>query len=184
MTFYHDDNLGNVINKFTNNGYNFSLEYLDGSEVNYYCTDLNRVKDIEKKMLEQAKERDEIYFDVIEKEVKRSLSIIYLLLSSTFLASYNKAILVICLNILLLIITSKNYFKNKKRLDELKKYRLFLSMYEDLKDDKNKNIVDILEFDKIYQHPFLTFNTIDNFKLSEVEGIKKEIIRRKELKQK
>ena len=182
MTFYHEKDLGKIIKEFNVDGYNYNIKYLDGTETNYYCTDELKINELEETMIKQAIRRDDYYYDLIQTEIKRSAAIINLLSASTILAVHSNAILIVCLNLVMLIAKLKKYIKDKSKLKELKKYRLFLNMYKELKKDENKNITDILQFDKIYQIPILDVNTIDDFSLKDVETINDELKKRKELK--
>ena len=53
-------------------------------------------------------------------------------------------------------------------------------MREELKKPENRDILDIIEFDKIYQKP-LNITTVDDYSVTELRILKKEIDRRKNI---
>lgn len=184
MTFYYGKNLDEIIKNFTNDNYNYNIKYLDDSETTYYCTNEERKKELEFKMLEQAIKRDFIMYEPIETTLSlRFLSLITGSIACAFTFN-SQLILLFCINFLLLIYNINKYIEGKNKLNELKKYRLYFEICEELEKEENKGITDILEFDKIYQKPILNINTIDEFSLKDVKKINDEIIKRKILKAK
>lgn len=182
MTFYYGKDLGKIIKHYSGEAYNYKIKYLDGSEVGYYCPDEKRGEILEKIMLTQAENRDKVMFEIMDDSIKlRTLSIITNSIACAF--TFNTHLLMLfCLNFILLIFNLKNYIDEKTKLNELKKYRIFLAIQEELKKEENKGITDILSFDKIYQIPILNINTIDEFSLKDVKKINEELTKRKKLK--
>ena len=87
----------------------------------------------------------------------------------------------------ILVITGHDAFYGKlanasdiSKYKELSKYHNYLSMREELKKPENRDILDIIEFDKIYQKP-LNITTVDDYSVTELKILKKEIDRRKNI---
>ena len=77
-------------------------------------------------------------------------------------------------------LSGKKLIKTRKRLKDIKKYRMYLDIKEDLEKKENSDIYDIIEFDKFLQVK-LDLTTIDKYRYSDVKALKKEINRRNNL---
>lgn len=63
------------------------------------------------------------------------------------------------------------------KLKELKKFRLYYSIKDELNKLENQDITKIIEAESIYRDP-INIGTLDNFSFSEIKLLKKELKRR------
>lgn len=76
MTFTYDgSDLGQIIKRFSNDGINFYLEYLDGSISSYTRSNENERQRIINLMIHQARKRDE-HINLNELEFRKKCSLI------------------------------------------------------------------------------------------------------------
>lgn len=175
MTF-NDGKEDITIKKYEKNNNNYFIEYLDGDCIIYYNSDKNHEEKIKNDILLQIGDRDKKYFDSITKKLK--ISIIELVtLQIPFILNTGMNSYMFCLLFIINIYLIKSIRDNKKKLDELKKYRLYLEMKNDLEKKENADITKIIEFDPFYRKP-INLSTIDEFSLYDMKLIKKELKRR------
>lgn len=176
MTFYDGEENEKIISGYKISGEYVEIIYLDGSSELVYKTD-NLIKDIENELEIFAKKRDKDLYKSIEIEKNRNL-ILFLVSLPLSLMSIKKNILsIIIVSLLINGYSFCKYLENRNKLKELKKYRLYLGMMNDLKKDENKDITKVIEFDSFYREP-ININTLDSFSLNDVKVIKKELRRR------
>lgn len=176
MTFYDGEENEKIINGYKINDNYVEIIYLDGSSELVDKTD-GIIKEIDNELEIFAKKRDKDLYKNLEIERNRNL-ILFLVSLPLCLMSIKRNILsIILVSLLINYYSFCKYLDNNKKLKELKKYRLYLSMMNDLKKDKNQDITRVIEFDSFYREP-ININTLDEFSLREVKIIKKELKRR------
>ena len=174
MTFTYDDaNLGLVIKKFSYNGCNFYVEYLDGSSSEYYCSNENEYSRLMNLMLEQALERQE-KMNSSHLEINKKLgNVIRLLLSYlTVLSLDRQKDLLALVAFVFLIISTVDVREKKKKIQELKKYQMFLDIVGKLDEVNETELLKCVEFEPMYQIP-LNINTLDEYSYGEMKRIRK-----------
>lgn len=176
MTFYDGEENEKIISEYKINGNYVEIIYLDGSSELVDKTD-GIIKEIDNELEIFAKKRDKDLYKDLEMERNRNL-ILFLVSLPLCLMSIKRNILsIILVSLLINYYSFYKYLDNNKKIKELKKYRLYLSMMNDLKKDKNQDITKVIEFDSFYREP-ININTLDEFSLREVKIIKKELKRR------
>lgn len=161
-----------------NNGY-YEITYLNGESDYYYNDDPNHEEEIKEKMISQIIKRDLKFYNKCKIDYIGS-TIVFLASLPLSLESLKKDLTIVF--IIATIIGAKSLMElceNRKKLKELKKYRMYLEIAEELEKEENKNILDVIEFDKMYQVP-LNLNTLDGYKNWEIKTLRKEINRRKQ----
>lgn len=178
MTFTYDGaDLKTTIKRYESFGNYYHIEYLDGSCSNYYCSDEKETERIENVMRKQAIDRQRM-MDVEEiiRTVHKNLAGASLtFLSSSVLYNYNEFSLCaltmagagICLN---------GAKTGISRVKELKKYKLFLEMEENLSGIDECELLSEVEPDHIYQIPF-TINHVDDYSSREMKILSKKMDR-------
>lgn len=135
-------------------------------------------KEIETLMYNQAINRDKDLYDKIKSSTRKQFLV--------YIASFLPIVIGIKIKFSLLfyiafiysIYSLYNLNKENKKLNELKKYRIYISLKQELDKDQNKNITKILDIDPYYRKE-LSINTLDNLSYREIKQIKKELNRRK-----
>lgn len=178
MTFYDGkENSRDIIkNYFTNNRY-IEINYLfDDRPITYQYTK-EKEDEITKQMIEQALKRDEEIYEKIHKEVKVYFTEMLLSLLSVILCLKGNLQLLLCLAFISGLIASINLSESYDKLKEMKKFRLYYSLKEELEKTENKDITKVIEFDPMYREP-INIGTLDKFSYHDVKLIKKELKRR------
>lgn len=180
MNFTHSNaDKAKIIKEIEHQGCNYLVTYLDGKSAQYISYDENEYEKLRNIMIDQAIERQN-NIDIDDLSFKKGLSImssLVLLNGYIYVNGVDNSNITLLL-ILLLIICRYNYKENSRKLKELKKYKLFLEMIDDLDYINNSNILKSVEPENIYQIP-LDINTLDRYSYSEIKTIKKELKKRK-----
>lgn len=176
MTFYDGEENEKIISEYKINGNYVEIIYLDGSSELVDKTD-GIIKEIDNELEIFAKKRDKDLYKNLEMERNRNLVLFLVSLPLSLMSIKRNILSIILVSLLINCYSFCKYLENNKKLKELKKYRLYLSMMNDLKKDKNKDITKVIEFDSFYREP-ININTLDEFSLREVKIIKKELKRR------
>ena len=175
MTFtYEGADLSKIIKKYFKNGNNYTIQYLDGTNFDYCSLASNEEQNIKCNMIKQAIERQ------VNISTKSISTINYVSLLNSILSAIgtsigiknNKEILSIILFILLPF-SLYNYKKSSSKLNELKKYRMFLELIDDLDKINNSQFLKCIEFDNYYQKQF-DINTLDEYSYRDVKTIYKK----------
>ena len=170
MTFCSDEqNKNEIIEKIISDGYNYEINYLDGNSVSYICNDENHLEEKEKIMIEQALEREKLEYQKTKNNSAFSF-LMWFISNVSFQNVYNDNFKIIFYIIAIIFIY--NYLKNKRRLNEMKKYKILLDNYKLIQN--NPEITKFIEFDSIYRNPINIFN-IDDYTLSDMKIIKREL---------
>lgn len=176
MTFTYDGaDLSTTIKKFSQTGLNYHVEYMDGSESNYYCSNELERERIINLMLEQINLREE-KMDLEVLNLKRVLARFTLGLSGylNVLAISRQQDLIYIISLICGIISLKDLRDIRKKVAELKKYRLFIDMMEELKTVNESKLLECVEFEHIYQIP-LDICHIDEYSYGEMKRIRKNL---------
>lgn len=176
MTFtYEGADLGTIIKSFSQNGLNFHVEYMDGSESNYYCSNDEEYERLTNLMVEQAILRNE-KMQLETLDIKKQLAKF-----TTFLASYLSVLsinrqkdLIGIISILITITSLKNFRDIKKKIAELKKYQIFIEIMDEIKLVNESKLLECIEFDHMYQIP-LTINHLDEYSFREMKRIRNNL---------
>lgn len=175
MTFYDNEDLSNIIKEYRFKDNRYIIRYLDNSVSEFVCTKDNYNKILEEKMYNQAKDRNEKLYNKVKKELYLSLQMGCLSFMSLVFTHKSNILFMDCLIIILLIYSLKEIKNNAKKLHELYKYKLYISIKKDLEKEENKTILDILDYDKFFQNPVLNLSNLDTYSLSDIKTLKKEI---------
>ena len=165
MTFCSDEqNKNEIIGSIEINDNDYIINYLDGSKKTYTNDKIEHIKELEKIMINQAIERDKDYTFLNNKKIKNILFWFF----DCLLFSFGKNVTPDLIRYFFFVM-SVNYFYDylitKLKLNELKKYRLFIDKYKSLKETDIKEIFS-------YGNNIDIFN-IDKFTLSEIKKLKK-----------
>lgn len=178
MTFTYDNaDLSRTIKDFYRDGMAYYVNYLDGSSSNYVCsseTEEERLKDL---MVEQALDRQGM-MKIRDVELLEKMNVAAAFISAagiSIMANYEQY----ALSALLLGGTFATVGKARKlkcQLYELKKYKLFLEMSDDVARGNGEIPLEVVDHDKIYQVP-LGINTVDRYSYGQVKTLYKEFYR-------
>lgn len=161
----------------------YEIKYLDDDHT--VLIDKNRTNYQNKKveMIRQAMERDkELYTKYRSFCIQDYVAYFTSLMAFALSTNGNKQLLS-CLLIIIGVYFNWHLISDKRKLKELKKYRMFLDIRKDLEKKENKNILDVIEFDKLYQDPRgIVIENLDNYSYSDIKVIKKELKRRNNTK--
>lgn len=178
MTFTYDGaDLSKVIECIHCEDNNFNIYYLDGSKSTYVCSSEDEKEKIKKLMIEQAIERQKniIYISALSSEnmanVAGILGFAGLAVIETIFAK--KLDLHALANLIITSLYTKKYLTTNAQLKELKKYKMFLELLDNL-DEIN------LQFEE--NDLPLGIDTLDEFSYSEVKGWYKYYKKEKQLK--
>lgn len=184
MTFsYLGADLSKIIKKFTKNGTNYHIEYLDGSESNYYHGDPNHGEYLKKMMIEQAKERQKR----ISLENQKGLETNAVLaqcssIVAVIFAIGEKSIPAVLLFGTIALCTTIYAKSERTKRKELEKYQLFFNMEDDLDIVNATEFMKEIEFEPMYQK-FLDISTLDEFELSEIKTLHRKLEEEKRSRQ-
>lgn len=157
----------------------YCVKYLDYSESKYYDNSKNRLQELEKLMIEQAKKRDELEYENLNIKKIGDLIIWVTANFAGFLALNKDMIFLMCVLFLIKYYFLFRYIKHTVRHMELKKYRILLDNYKEIKENKQLNrFVELNSYDRI---PIDIFH-IDEFTLNEMQIIKKQLKKIKKTK--
>ena len=176
MNFTHSNaDISKTIKNVSYDNYKYSITYLDGSNIEYINYNKNEYDRLKKIMIDQAIERQN-NINIDDLRLKKGLSVMS---SITILAGYIKVkgidnSSLTLLLIFLLLISIYNYKENSKKIKELKKYKLFLEMLDNIDYINNSNILKCIEPENIYQIP-LDINTLDRYSYNNIKTIKKKL---------
>ena len=178
---YSNADKSKIIKEISHEDCNYMITYLDGKSTQYINYNKNEIERLKNLMIDQAIERqNNINLDNLT--LKKGLSIISsvaLLEGYIFVNGIDNSKLTLLL-IILLIVCKYIYKENSKRIRELKKYKLFLEMLDDIDYINNSNILKLVEPENIYQIP-LDINTLDRYSYGEIKTINKELKKRKQI---
>ena len=172
MTFCSDEQeRKDIISNVEINGNICKIHYLDGSVKNVDYN-MDTLKDLEYKVVKQAKDRDKEY-----NKLNRD-SIFNILMWFLDIFSFNmlKGIFNDLLRYLLFIYAILNFcefLNNRRKLNELKKYRILLNNYKELKD--NPDLCKLIEVDSYYRKDKIDIFNIDEFSLYDIKTIEKRL---------
>lgn len=174
MTFTYDEaDLSTTIRNFKYDGNYFKVQYLDGSSANYFCIRRTEKERLEDLMIEQAVDRQGM---MPQRELKhiKNLSFSTAAIATIALTMSNRsngyalstlAFAGACFGIC-------NYRQLSSRVNELKKYELFLELRQDMTAQDEQSLLDTIEFDHFYQIP-LNINTLDEYSYRDVKRLHK-----------
>ena len=130
-------------------------------------------------MLDQAIKRDNELYYKYKKYLIGDLMALLITTTSFAFATKGNMQLLACSLFILNIFYLKYVINNISKYNELKKYHIFLEIKDELDKEENKNILDVIEFDKIYQDPKgIKIDNLDNYSSHDISMIKKELKRR------
>jgi len=125
-------------------------------------------------MLEQAIDRDQN----MDKEQYNFLSSLYtgaaLISGTTFATAISKTNAEVgIVSVLTLGLCSLYIIDNRKTVNDLKKYKMYLEMVGDGSYLENPNVLDVIEHERIYQIP-LTINNLDKYSYGDIKVLYKD----------
>lgn len=176
MKFNEDTDLSKIIKNYTRNNNNYKIKYLDGSISEYYNSDNKYEEILLNRMTKEALTRDKKLYEKYKKYLK--IDLLEFLLSIFALDLSKDIKLIYCAVVIYISFLLIKSLKHIIKYIELEKYHDYLLIKEDLKKPENSNILDIIEFDKMYQKP-LNISTVDDYNAIDLKILKKEINRRK-----
>lgn len=136
-----------------------------------------------KEMLEQATKRDkELYYKYKKHLVGDIKALVKATVLFAFISKGNTQLLG-CILFVIYLFYLKYVINDLSKYNELKKYHTFLEIKEELEKRENVDILDVIEFDKIYQDPRgIKIDNLDNYSSHDISMIKKELKRRNQEK--
>ena len=156
------------------------VEHLDGSLEEFFYS-ISNEETLENIMIAQALKRDK-NMNLSKIKLKNSLDIILssVCLSVVALSAQKKREDLLPVSIGALLFSFHNIKDNIEKIRELKKYKLFFKLFEDLGFINKSGILKCVEFDSICQKPF-DITTLDDYTYGDVKAINKELIKKKNL---
>ena len=173
MNFTKDgEDLSKIIKKYNCENDYYEIQYLDGSESAYISSAPDEEERLKQIMIWQAIDRQNKininvvrFKDIVDHFLAWACSIETIALASRGYFSIQFFMLVLTFACI------KRAIKTSKKLRELKKYKLFLEMINDLDTINNSDFLKCVEFDKFHQIDF-DINNLDQYTLSDVMVIK------------
>lgn len=172
MKFTYDGaDLSETIKSFKHDGWQYTIEYFDGTSTNFVCSNEEQIKNIKQKMYEQAVERQDIMADY-NYPLKVTLGLyLHIINTTAFTISIScKADFLTWLFSLGGLLNLFLLTKNVRIKRELEKYLLFFKMYNHLDEVNKAKFMECIEFDHMYQKR-LDIDTVDEFSLGEVKTL-------------
>jgi len=173
MTFGSEQqDIGEIINYIEQEDDCYKVYYLDGSSSEFISGDKDLMDKMEQKMIEQAQEREKsINYNTDFEQTKSSILAILgnLLLFTTI---RKEEAIPIILGIIISLICNFNFLDTKRKIRELKKYRILLDNYNDFKN--NPQLIKEIGLESIYYDAIDIFS-IDKYNLKEVELMYKKL---------
>jgi len=179
MTFYdgQEDNY-DIIKGFEVSKYNIEINYLFHDLPTNLKYSKQLEDDLTKQMIEQALKRDEESFNNIKKEVGIYFTEMLLSLLSLIFCLEGKLQFLFCVSFIAGAVASMHLIESYEKLKEMKKFRLYYSLKEELDKPENNDITKIIEFESFYREPRINIGNLDKFSYGDVKRIKKELKRR------
>lgn len=177
MTFtYEGAELSSTLKTYIRTGNEYRVVYLDGAE-RVYEADYKESARLDNLLLEQAIKRDnEMQISIIELK-KLLLTFSFLFCNSVMALSIKrKEDIIGLLAFILTVVNLDNISDLLAKIKELKKYKIFMEIMEELKTVNNTELLKCIEIDNFYQIP-LSLATLDEYTYGEVKSIQKELTR-------
>ena len=178
MTFYDDkEKKYDIIKNYSANKDYIKVNFLyDDNSITYKYTK-EKEEEIINIMIEQALARDVKLYDKVCKESEIYLSQNLLSILSAILCAKGNLQFLFCVAFIIGLVSSYKFTESYAKLKEMKKFRLYHSIKEELDKPENKDITKVIEFDPLYREP-INMGTLDKFTYGDVKTIKKELKRR------
>lgn len=179
MKFYEGpEDINDVIQCYYLEKGDMTIFYLSYRVVNITNITDEMKKEIDDLMLKQLQERN-ANVNLNTQNLKRVFDItLTALLSSSYLANiikHNNIKAYLTLATLFgLMYLSGQIISDNMKIEEVKKSKLFLDMYEELQTPEGAKAVEELNFDKIYSKE-LNVNTLDYFSYGEIKEVHKKL---------
>lgn len=158
-----------LIKKYEKDGNCYKIEYMNGDISKYYCSSDSYEQELIDKMFEQIKS-EQSQKNVERATFRRNRNIVSsgvaTLLFSTSIHN-NKELSAIVM-MLVAYYSLCRVFTHQKRINELKKIKMFLEMNPYLDKINKSDFLKCIEFDTMYQTP-LNINTINDYSYGDVK---------------
>ena len=183
MKFYDDKTEDDKIIEYLESFRNcYVVKYLYNDDIDIFYSE-NRYEKKKIEMLDQAIKRDKELFGKYKNYSLQCLFTFNLSLVAFAFSTKGNLQYISCLLFIISIFYGFNLINDLKKYFELKKYHNFLEIKDDLKKEENKDILNVIEFDKYYQNPKgIEIDTLDEYSCHDIHVIKKEIKRRNKKK--
>jgi hypothetical protein len=174
MNFTYDGaDLSKIIKRYKKSQNEYLIEYLDGSFNRYISYKPDEEERIKKEMLEQAKQRTELYDTIFLNFTDKAYFIGSLISISGLGFSFIKDEKDFKFFWIIAIMISLNKFiKNGKKMKELEKYKLFLELIEELGEEElnSPEYTKCYECDNLYAKK-LDIGSLDSFEYEDIKRI-------------
>lgn len=170
MTFY-DGKENETIELYEKVNNHYDIYYLNGNLVVYCNENDNKIKN---EMLEQAMQRDDELFEKIQDKTRAY----FLAYTSSFIPIIYglrfEVNIILYIAFIYSLISLYNLRKNNKKLIELKKYRHYIELKNEIEKYKNKkDNKDTIDFiNKVEK--YFNINKLDLYNVKDVKSLKKE----------
>ncbi len=175
MTFaYPGADLDKIIKFYEIDGVNYHVEYMDGSTNDYVCYDQNEEQRLIETMIYQAiiRQKMTLLFKDFSRETFTAI-LHSILLGAMAISAFSHSNNITTIFGLMNFVLFASSIKMHKRNYELLKYQYYLEMYLSGYFNDNPEVLNKLEFDKIYQIP-LTINTLDKYSYGDIKRVWKK----------
>lgn len=172
---YEGADLNKIIKWYVKKDCEYYIQYLDGSTCKYISYNDNEEERIKQKMLNQAKERDKMYSkDKLDEIPTNNLIGALVSCVGVSISQVSELDLLKYICLFMLGFNFQRILSNKRKVKELKKYRLFLELIDELgeKELNSSKYIKAYEIDNIYSKD-LNISTLDSFSLNEIQSIYK-----------
>lgn len=178
MTFsYPGADISKIIKYFYVDGHNYNVYYMDGTESEYTCYNEQEKERLTKLMIDQAIQRQEVLSDMsnLKKQLYISNSCVIASTIFTALGAKINSSAIVTIGFVGALVSLVISSGERKKIKELKKYKLFLEMVNDLDKINKPEILKSIEFEPIYQVP-LDITTVDQFTYGDIKFIHKQYV--------
>lgn len=173
---YGGADLSKIIKRYNRNQNEYLIEYLDGSIYSYISYEDNEEEKIKKQMLEQAKQRDELF----ERRFLHFTDNAYLVSNLISISGLGFSLIkdendFKFFWLIALIISMRKFKQTGKKIQELEKYKLFLELIEGLGEEElnSPTYTKCYEFDNFYAEK-LDIGSLDSFNYSDIKRVYKK----------
>lgn len=173
MKFTYDEaDKSQTISCYEVDGIKYIIKYLDGTKDEFISYNPDEERKLQEKMIEQAIDRDaHISLEDLKQNKKacKLLTILAIITSAIFLKRGEDTLKWI--TIIEGLISGLGFIEERKKINELVKYRIFLEIMNDIKKVHESELLKCIEFDNFYQIP-LNINTLDGYSLNDMKKIR------------
>lgn len=166
-----------TIKKYCKEGDIYFVQYMDETWNKYFCSSNKEEQRLQKTMLDQAlKRQSDFDEEAYDYNFKRNINLINLSVSALSLSAFvgNNKTFVFYFTLCFIIFNIIRSIINTSKIRELKKYKLFFELYNELDKINNSKLLKELEFDNFHREK-ISINTLDNYSYGDIKYLYKSV---------